>query len=166
MGIIPTQVEIPIFQGILKDKHNRINRKEHTKMKLTEKQLQRMRQQLKEIPDIRKARGKRHSVVTVLAIAICAMLSGNKHYNSIWEWTKRASQSKLKRLGCRYHEEKKRYIPPSEPTIRRILQSVPAEEVEKILNEWIKNLGLEEDDSATDGKVIRGANDSAEEKLS
>jgi len=128
-------------------------------MKLTEKQAQSMKQQLKGIPDLRKARGKRHSVVTVLAIAICAMLSGSKHYNSIWEWTRRASQSMLKRLGCRYHEEKKRYIPPSEPTIRRILQSVPAEEVEKVLNEWVKKLGLEKDDSAIaiDGKVLRGS---------
>jgi len=41
--------------------------------------------QLKEITDVRKARGKRHLVVTVLAIAICVMLSGNKHYSSIWE---------------------------------------------------------------------------------
>jgi len=36
-------------------------------MKLTEKQAQSMRQQLKGIPDIRKARGKRHSVVTVFS---------------------------------------------------------------------------------------------------
>ena len=49
-------------------------------MKLTDKQAQSMKQQLKGIPDVRKARGKRHSVVTVLAIAICAMLSGSKHY--------------------------------------------------------------------------------------
>ncbi|OQW93558.1 MAG: hypothetical protein BWK79_10490 [Beggiatoa sp. IS2] len=58
-------------------------------MKLIEKQAQSMKQPLKGIPDIRKARGKRHSVVTVSAIAICSMLRGSKHYNSIWEWTKR-----------------------------------------------------------------------------
>jgi hypothetical protein len=135
-------------------------------MKLTDKQAQSMKQQLKGIPDVRKARGKRHSVVTVLAIAICAMLSGSKHYNSIWEWAKRANQNMLKRLGCKYHDEKKRYIAPSEPTIRRILKSVPAEEIEKILDEWIKKLGQEEDKSAiaVDGKVLKGANDSAEKK--
>jgi predicted nucleotidyltransferase len=71
------------------------------------------------------------------------MLSGSKHYNSIWEWAKRANQNMLKRLGCKYHDEKKRYIPPSEPTIRRVLKSVPAEKIEKILNEWIKKLGQE-----------------------
>jgi thermostable 8-oxoguanine DNA glycosylase len=135
-------------------------------MKLTEKPAQSMKQQLKEIEDVRKARGKRHSVATVLAIAICAMLSGNKHYNSIWEWAKRASQNMLKRLGCRYHDEKKRYILPSEPTIRRMLKSVLAEEVEKIRNEWIKKLGLKDDDSAiaVDEKVLKGANDRARKK--
>ena len=130
-------------------------------MKLTEKQAKSMRQQLKEIPDTRKERGKRHSVVTVLAIAICAMLSGGKNYRSLGEWAKRASQNLLKRLGCRYNDEEGRYIAPSEPTIRRVLKTVPAAEVEKVLNEWVKRLGLEEDESAiaVDGKVLKGARD-------
>ena len=43
-------------------------------MKITTSQANELKKQLKKLPDVRKARGKRHPAVSVLAIAICAML--------------------------------------------------------------------------------------------
>jgi len=59
---------------------------------------------LAKIEDPRKPRGHRHSQVSVLAVAICALLSGAKGFLAIGEWAADLSQETLKRLGCRYSE--------------------------------------------------------------
>ena len=42
---------------------------------------------LEEVVDPRARRGKRHRVVTVLGIAVCAVLNGARSYRTIAEWT-------------------------------------------------------------------------------
>ena len=78
-------------------------------MKITTSQTNELKKQLKELPDVRKARGKRHPAVSILAIAICAMLSGCSNFTTIAEWAKRCNQSMLKRLGCYFHDDKQCY---------------------------------------------------------
>lgn len=112
-------------------------------MKITLSQANELKQHLKELPDYRDARGKRYSTWSVVAIAIGAMLSGHSSFSAMGEWAKRCSQSMLKRLGCYFHRSKQYYIAPSEPTIRRVLQSLDTEAVERVLNSWIKRLSLE-----------------------
>lgn len=132
-------------------------------MKMTTSQANELKKQLKELPDIRKARGKRHPAVSILAIAICAMLSGCSSFTTIAEWAKRCNQSMLKRLGCYFHEGKQCYVAPSFPPIRRVLQYQNSETIEQVLNGWIKRLSLEKTDDeaiAVDGKVLKGAHDS------
>ena len=92
-------------------------------MKVTASQAQEIKSVLKSIPDSRKAKGLRHSQASVLAIALCGVLSGCRSFIAIGEWASRCIQKMLRRLGCYFHETKQCYIPPSEPTIRRILQS-------------------------------------------
>ena len=75
-------------------------------MTITTTQVQELKKQLSQLPDIRQARGKRYSAVSILTIAICAMLSGCTHFITIGEWAKRCSQSMLKRLGCKFHSER------------------------------------------------------------
>ena len=41
---------------------------------------------LAEVVDPRARRGKRHPLVTVLGIAVCAVLTGAKSYRTIAEW--------------------------------------------------------------------------------
>ena len=65
---------------------------------------------LAKIKDPRKPRGVRHSQVTVLAVAICAFLSGAKSFIGIGEWAANLSQELLKRLGCRYNDRLKKYV--------------------------------------------------------
>jgi hypothetical protein len=79
-----------------------------------------------------------------------------RSFAGIAQWGKELSQELLKRLGCRWDWNKAKYIAPSEPTIRRTLQSIDAEEVDRLIGTW-----LAEQSSgnalAFDGKTLRGS---------
>jgi len=111
---------------------------------------------LKKVRDFRKRRGIRHPQATVLAISVCAMMAGARSFVGIAEWACTLSQRDLKKLGCHFSEALKRYVPPSEPTIRRVLQSIDADEVDRVLGEWLE-AQCAGDAIALDGKTLRGA---------
>jgi len=119
---------------------------------------------LQRLKDPRKRRGIRHSRTSTLAIAACAVLSGARSFLAIGEWAADLPQSLLKRLGCRLHPRKRTYIPPSEPTLRRHLHSVDANEFDHIINEWLVEQ-TDPDAIAVDGKTLRGARDSSGKKM-
>lgn len=109
---------------------------------------------LHSITDPRKPRGVRHSVATVVAIAICAALSGARSFCAIAEWTQSLSLSALRKLGS------KRPKPPSEPTIRRVLQCIDTEKFDAQIGEWVLDkIPLAGKAIAVDGKTLRGAHD-------
>jgi hypothetical protein len=114
---------------------------------------------LRRIPEPRMARGIRHNRISVLAVAICAILSGAKTFTAIGEWAARASQSMLGRFGCRWNRTKKIYDAPSEPTIRRLLQQIDAVAVDRELGNWLlKQLDTTAQPAiAIDGKTLRGS---------
>jgi len=123
---------------------------------LSNKQMENLLLRLRRLPDVRKPRGIRHPYFTVLTIAIAALLGGEKTYASLAEWAGRLTQNQLKRLRARFDKKRKRFIPPSEPTIRRVLQSADVESVEQCLGEWL--LGIADDHAiAIDGKTLKGA---------
>lgn len=111
---------------------------------------------LKRIKDPRKKRGIRHSLVSVLAVAVCAIMSGNLSFRSIGEWAASLSQDFLKRLGCRKHPETGEYVAPSEPTIRRGIQSVDGDDVDYWVYKWLLSQS-KYDVIAVDGKVVHGS---------
>jgi len=76
------------------------------------------------IEDPRNARGVLHDHVSTLAIGVYARLSGLRTYLQMAYWTQNLTQDLLKRFGCLLDENKRKYLPPSEPTIRRIFNSV------------------------------------------
>jgi hypothetical protein len=107
--------------------------------------------------DPRKPRGVRHPVVTVLAIAVCAVLSGARSFTAIAEWAQSLSLSALRRMGSHRPE------PPSEPTICRVLQSIDAEEFDAQISAWLlAQIPLAGKAIALDGKTLRGAHDVGE----
>jgi len=120
--------------------------------------------QLERLKDPRKRRGIRHSATSTLAVAACAVLSGARNFLAIGEWANDLPQDLLRRLGCRFHPEKRVFMPPSEPTIRRQLQSVDANEFDLIINEWLAQQA-DPDAVAVDGKTLRGARDSGGKKM-
>lgn len=111
---------------------------------------------LAQVSDPRKKRGIRHTSLSILAVAICAILSGELTFAAIGEWAANLTQDLLKRLGCRRHPDTGKYIPPSEPTIRRILQKVNAEEVDRAAGKWLE-IQANDGAVAVDGKVLRGS---------
>lgn len=123
---------------------------------LSNKQMEDLLLRLRKLPDVRKPRGIRHPYFTVLTIAIAALLGGGKTYASLAEWAGRLTQNQLKRLRARFDKKRKRFIPPSEPTIRRVLQSADVESVEHCLGEWLLNIA-DDHAIAIDGKTLKGA---------
>jgi len=112
---------------------------------------------LKTVVDPRKPRGVRHPVVTVVAIAVCAALSGARSFTAIAEWAEGLSRDALKRLGS------KRWKPPSEPTIRRVLQQLNANTVDSRIGQWILSQHpVAGQGVAVDGKTVRGAHDAGQ----
>ena len=110
------------------------------------------------MPDPRKRRGIRHGKVSILAISICAVLSGARSFAAVAEWGQRCSQNILRRLGCRFNPKANRYEAPSEPTLRRLLQSIDAEVVDRALGGWLAGLATSaEQVIAIDGKTVKGA---------
>ena len=82
------------------------------KIKVTASEAQELKNVLKSIPDKRKVNGLRHSQASVLAIAICAVLSGCRSFIAIGEWAGRSAQNMRKRLGCYFHQTKLSVLPP------------------------------------------------------
>jgi hypothetical protein len=127
-------------------------------MKLSRSKANELLKILMSLPDSRHLRGRRHDQTSILAISICAVLCGMCSYVAIAEWAARCSQNLLERLGCRRDPLTRLRTPPSEPTIRRVLQSIDAEQVDRALGGWIARLGGGEGTAvAIDGKTLRGA---------
>ncbi len=111
-------------------------------------------QLLNSIVDHRKPRGIRHPISTVLAIALCAALSGARSFTAIADWAQSLNKKTLRKMGA------KRPQPPSEPTIRRVLQSIDAEKFDARISEWIiTQVPLAGKALAVDGKTLRGTRD-------
>jgi len=127
-------------------------------MKLSQSKADELLCILMSLPDCRHRRGRRHDQASLLAVAICAVLCGARSYVAIAEWAGRCKQNFLKRLGCRKDPCSKSYRPPSEATIRRVLQGIDAEQVDRALSDWLQRLGGGEGVAvAIDGKALRGA---------
>jgi len=125
---------------------------------LTNQQAETLWESLLQLPDPRQRRGRRHSKMSVLAVAICAVMGGARGLTAIGEAALRLPQRLLKRLGCRLDRRTGRYQAPSESTIRRFLQSVDPEAVERVLGGWLRSVeAAAQTVVALDGKSLRGA---------
>ena len=107
--------------------------------------------------DPRKPRGVRHPVVTVVAISVCAALSGARGFRAIAEWAMDLSRDTLRRLGSR------RWTAPSEPTIRRVLQKLNAGQLDAQIGPWLLQHGqVAGAGLSVDGKTLRRAHDAGQ----
>ena len=53
-----------------------------------------------DIPDVRKARGKRHPVFALLALSCCAMRCGSRSSRAIAAWGRHYGSEIMHALGC------------------------------------------------------------------
>jgi hypothetical protein len=127
------------------------------KIMLSAQQMESLPHFFKEIPDPRRAQGRRHPLSAVLAIAAGATLCGMQGYLAISDWAKSLGQKARQRFCCRY--QNKRYIVPSLSTIRDVLIRVEPVHLDRALQRWNQAYGQQDESLAIDGKTMCNAID-------
>jgi predicted transposase YbfD/YdcC len=82
-------------------------------------------------------RARRHPLVSVLAIAVAAVLTGARSLAAIGEWAQDAPQAVLAALGVRHDPVRGTYRPPDEATVRRVLARLDADALDATLGRWL-----------------------------
>ena len=92
--------------------------------------------------------------MSVLQIAVAAMLCGVKSKYAVGQWAKERLEDDptlLEALGC----QPKRC--PSNATIHRVFKDLDVVAFERVLGEWLSRTGLKPNEPlAVDGKTLRG----------
>jgi hypothetical protein len=128
-----------------------------SKIMLHANQMQSLPSFFAEIPDPRRAQGRRHRLPTVLAIAAGASLCGMRGYRAIADWAKSLGKMARQRFGCRYANG--RYIVPSEYIIRDVLIRVDPMHLDRALQRWNQIYAEQDESLAIDGKTMCNAID-------
>ena len=110
-----------------------------------------------DIPDPRRAQGRRHPLPTVLAIAAGATLAGMRGYKAIADWANSLGTKARERFGCR--RVNGRRVVPSEYVIRDVLVRVDPAALDRALQRWNETHGEADDSLAIDGKTMCNAID-------
>ena len=124
---------------------------------LNAEQMQSLPHFFADIPDPRRAQGRRHQLPTVLAVAAGAILCGMRGYRAISDWAKSLGPRARQRFRCRY--ENGRYLVPSESIIRNVLIRVNPVDLDRALQRWNQVYGQKDESLAIDGKTMRNAID-------
>jgi hypothetical protein len=128
-----------------------------SKIMLTADQMQSLPYFFEDIPDPRRAQGRRHKLATVLSIAAAATLCGMHGYRAISDWAKDLSQRARRRFGCRYY--KGRFVVPSLSIIRDVLIRVDPSHLDGALQRWNQTYSKQDESLAIDGKTMCNAID-------
>ena len=107
------------------------------------------------IPDPRKARGRRHPLPVVLALAVAAVTAGARSVYAIAEHAADVGTTLLKALGLNN-------TVPSEATLRRVIEALDAEVFSLVCGAWLRVRATKINDRlviSLDGKTVRGARD-------
>ena len=96
-------------------------------------------------------------MLTIAAAA--AVLGGARSYLAIAEFARELPQATLARLGMWQRPYSDWYVAPSETTLRRVLQQVDPDELDRVVSGWLAEQprSAEPGAVAVDGKVVRGA---------
>ncbi|MGI4895756.1 MAG: transposase family protein, partial [Janthinobacterium lividum] len=85
---------------------------------------------LREVLDPRDPRGVRHDFFVILALAICATLTGARGYSAIWRWSAQTLTFTRTALGITGPI-------PSEKTIRITLQNTDPDTLNAVVAAWL-----------------------------
>ncbi len=126
-------------------------------MSICADQMRALPDYFRDIPDPRRAQGKRHRLHVVLALAAGACLCGMRGYKSMGQWAERLGQAARRRFGCRYY--KGRYHVPSMSVIRDCLVRIDPDDLDRALSAWNVDQTDKNEPLAFDGKTMKGAVD-------
>ena len=127
------------------------------KIMLSAQQIRSLPDFFVDIPDPRRAQGRRHPLCTVLAIACGATLCGMRGYKAIADWAQSLGPKARQRLGCR--RVNGRYVVPSESIIRNVMIRVAPTALDRALQRWNQAYGQQDTILAIDGKTMCNALD-------
>jgi predicted transposase YbfD/YdcC len=106
------------------------------------------------VADPRARRGVRHRLVTILGLAVCAVLAGARSFTAIAEWAADTDEATLAELGAAG-------VVPCESTIRRTLQRLDAADFDRRAGAWAQQRTVPPPGKrrlvAVDGKTLRGS---------
>jgi predicted transposase YbfD/YdcC len=129
---------------------------------------------LGQVPEHRKARGIRHELAALLAVATAAVLSGADSTAAIAQYARTLPQPALASLGIRRNKRTRTYVAPASQTLRRAIRAVDAHALDAAVTGWLHaqvSAGhlspgqLTQLIIALDGKTVRGAKDTAGNQL-
>jgi len=111
-----------------------------------------------DITDFRQARGKRHPLSAILALACCAMLCGSRSYSAIAEWGRNYGTAIAHALGFTHNT-------PCASTLHTIFRYIDREAFEAKVGAWAERMvatvpaapDAPEIAIAVDGKTLRGS---------
>jgi len=126
-------------------------------MMLKAQQMESLPSFFAQIPDPRRAQGRRHRLPTVLAIVAGASLCGMRGYEAISDWAKSLGKNARRRFGCRW--VKGHYIVPSKSIIRDVLIRVDPVDLDRALQRWNQTYAQDDESLAIDGKTMCNAID-------
>src|SRR5215471_21754255 len=86
-----------------------------------------------DIPDVRKARGKRHPFSAILALSCCAMLCGARSYRAIADWGRHYGSAIAHALGFTH-------TTPCAATLHTIFGRLDCEVFEAKLGAWTEEV--------------------------
>jgi predicted transposase YbfD/YdcC len=117
---------------------------------------------LAQITDPRKRRGRRHALGAVLAVAVAATLAGARSLAAIGEWAADAPGPVLAALGVRRDPLRRVWRPPGEATVRRVLARVDPDALDLVIGRWLADQQPPQPRPwrqavAIDGKTLRGS---------
>jgi hypothetical protein len=111
------------------------------------------------VPDPRRRRGVRYRLVSLLAVAVCAVLAGATTFAAIADWAADLDEPARHRLGLRGRI-------PVGSTVWRFLVRLDAQVLQAVLSGWLRHRLPPQTAEPTrrnrvviavDGKVLRGA---------
>ena len=117
---------------------------------------------LGEVPECRRARGKRYPLNTVLALAVAARLAGYRGVTAFAQFARLLTQNQLEAVGAFYSESKQCYTAPSIATFHNILAALPPETLDNVISQWTGQHRCAHAPVAMDGKDLRGASKQTE----
>lgn len=116
---------------------------------------------LGKVTDRRSRRGRIYGLVFLLAASLVAVLAGATNFRQISDQIADFPQSLLAKLGAKWCYFRGVFGWPSERTIRRVLENIDADELDRTVGGWLHANARGDGQGglvlAIDGKVLRGA---------
>lgn len=118
--------------------HPRLPIRQVKALELSDEQARALLDRLAPLAEWGSEQGRRHRQPSLLALAVCAFISGARSSTQMARWAGQASDPLLRALRCRRDARTQRFVPPSEPTFRRLLAKRPLEPLEALLGDWLQ----------------------------